>query len=661
MESPPKSINMNTAQCKRLQEHIDTNFTTRLHFIGLAVLPDLRRYDEKVTSTPHLLVHCFKKIAGASGTLSMQHLPSRFKVTSDEKAIVKTLITQVKKQKAKQEMNILELTLLEGESIIQALARRSPDTSVAIEIGATFRDYTSLVEIGKEFLECFPSFEGFVTFDSKGAPIVLKRGEKRFTLKEVASVSEKKLFWFYGQKDITGTDQKLPPLAKAVAFVNEHTPLTTKVQGLGRIRGFAYGQQVTTAITEDSASLIKIALKKNQKEPLSYYDLYAYCTEKEGEENGLADFHSLPLQWNSLLENRFWDCAINHGSPKQVAEDFKKFRKWLIESTKDEPLLRQSLCRDPIEITKALELLNAFFEMRTKDMVKSIEGKWMAEILKDSFKIQKIKEEAAAIQEKMVYQAKVSFNDDANATQTNEDTAAQLNQGIAHQELLFDLQGEKATESEAETTTEATELWSTYVSKAIFKRRPLPHEDKIIPCSIDEIFWNYKLKKFLPLFENSSLKVSKNGFCTFEGDSLSTPGWITGYVKELHYIAFLINGDSVLIDQDEAAMLFDKRNCDAIWLVNSGMAFENQKKIKDSPNPFESAEFVTHEFQAKLLNGDLMFDESHWKVIEKLEKSKFDLLMEFVETILLPLHPLLKDSPEHCQLLKKGTAYVIAD
>ncbi|MBA3239086.1 MAG: DUF3638 domain-containing protein [Parachlamydiaceae bacterium] len=631
MENPPNSINMNPSQSKQLQEHINSNCTTRLHFIGLAVLPELRRYDEKVTSTPHLLVNCFKKIAGASGTLSMQHLPSRFKVTCDEKAVAKTLITQVKKQKAKKEMNILELTLSKDESIIQALAKRSPETSVAIEIGADFRGYTSLVEIGKEFLEYFPNFEGFATFDGKGAPIVLKRGEKRFTPKEVASVSEKNLFWLYGQKDITGTDQKLPPLAKAVAFVNEHTPLTTKVQGLGRLRGFAYGQQVTTAITADSASLIKIALKKNQEEPLSYYDLYEYCTEKEGEENGLADFHSLPLQWNSLLENRFWDCAISdHFYAQNVAKDFKRFRKWLIESTKDEPLLRQSLSRDPIEIAKALKLLNIFFEKRTQEMVDSLKGARMASMLQESFNIPKIKEEAAAIQQKMVYPAKVRFNDDANATQTTEATAEQLNQGIAHQELLFDLQGEKTTENEAETTTEATELWSTWASKA-FERQPLPHEDKIIPCSIDKIFACNKLQKFLPLFENSPLKVSINGFCTFEGDSVETPGWVNGYVKKLHYIAFLADGDSVLIDQDEAAMLFETRSCDAVWLVNSGMAFEIKVLKEGFAIEPETTEFAELELHAKLLNGDLMFNEVQARLIEKWENRKLELLIEFVD------------------------------
>jgi hypothetical protein len=67
----------------------------------------------------------------------------------------------------------------------------------------------------------------------------------------------------------------------------------------------------------------------------------------------------------------------------------------------------------------------------------------------------------------------------------------------------------------------------------------------------------------------------------------------------------------------------------------------------------ESTEFVELELHAKLLNGDLMFNEAQERVIKKWENRKFELLIEFVETILVPLHPLLKDSPEYCRLLKK--------
>ena len=116
-----------------------------------------------------------------------------------------------------------------------------------------------------------------------------------------------------------------------------------------------------------------------------------------------------------------------------------------VESTKDEPLLRQTLSLDPIESALALKLLHHLFEKRAQEMMDSIPGTKMAALLKESLSLAtKIREEAHQMQKKMSYPEKVLFNDDANATQTTEATAEQLNQAVAHQELLFDLQGEKA-------------------------------------------------------------------------------------------------------------------------------------------------------------------------------------------------------------------------
>ena len=105
-----------------------------------------------------------------------------------------------------------------------------------------------------------------------------------------------------------------------------------------------------------------------------------------------------------------------------------------------------------------------------------------------------------------------------------------------------------------------------------------------------------------------------------------------------------------MVDQDEAAQFFEKRNCHAVWLVNHGMAFKGPEEISAlgcMPSPDD---FKVLELHAKLLNGDLQFNEQQWSFFEKWVDTRYELLMEFIEMILLPLHPLLKDSPEYGQL-----------
>ena len=163
----------------------------------------------------------------------------------------------------------------------------------------------SINEIAKEIFIEYPQFEGVATFDSQGEPIVLKRGATEFISETIAGVPRNKLFWVFGQKDTTGRDEKLDPQARAAVFINQHTTLTQFVQGVGRMRGICANQRATVIIDQESSSLIKQALGKTQTETLSLLDLFEYFCIQEGHIHGFANFRSLSLQLDALVENFF--------------------------------------------------------------------------------------------------------------------------------------------------------------------------------------------------------------------------------------------------------------------------------------------------------------------------------------------------------------------
>lgn len=658
MENPlPSLLKMSPLDLKKIRRQIDRSVTARLQFIGLAVLPEMRRYGEKITSDPHLLVHCFKHCAGAAGTLSLQHLPHQFAITSDEKAIAKTLITLLQKQEELGHQHVVEFSGKKSQDIVGEIFTKLPDASVIIEIGAAMRDYDSLEGIAGDLLSQKAAFDGIASFDSNGVPIVMKPGAKRFISKELTDVADERLLWFYGQKDITGTDQKLPPLARAVVFINEHTTLTELVQGAGRMRALFAGQHVTLALDNNSALLIKQALGKAPTEQLEILDLFVYASRKEGENHGHANFHSLSKQWNALLENRFWDASLAHDtSPQDVAADFQLFRSELTASTEDLPLERVSLSSKPRKIQRALQFQRERFEARRQVMEAKGELAAMASFFEGKFSAASLTSQCQVIQEKMLYPNKILCNGDAEATQVTEATAEQLNQVIATADALLDIHGDATAEQETEATVEATQLWTTWASK-LASRKPLPHKNDIQSYPLERLFSHKALMEFLPLFEGIDLQISENGACTFEGDTLKQPGWLNGYVKPLHYIAQGIKGETgseesdafTLIDESEAAELLKNKGCRLLWLVNHGVAYASEEQAKDALQ--QDTQFSRLELAAKLLNGDLKFDDQQWKLfrswVDGMSSEKIALLDKFIKELLFDLHPLLESSAEY--------------
>lgn len=640
MTTPPRNfIKIAPEEIDTICRHINGDFDARLQFIGMAVLPSIRRYESKVVSTPHLLMQVFKNGYGASGTLSRQNFPHRFEIEHDHKAMAKTLVTLLRKKTP-----VIEIQQSGSAKILAKLPEFIGQASVLIEAGAVFKDIPSLNAVCKAILDVLPNFKAISTFDEKGHPIVLKRGEKHFIPKELAKVKPEKIFWLYGQKDITGTDVTLPSFAVAIVFINRHTKLTDLVQAVGRLRKMHAGQCVRILLDPDATAIIKKTLGKDENYRLTYFDIVTYCSINEGQDNGNRNFNSLSKQWDALLEKPFWDNAfrLRH----KVLKNFERISSLFVEPTKDDPVHRPCLSKDLLPRKMALAKLQAHY----KEKIKSIKSNLANTELNEYFDVRKLYKEMEVIQDGMLYSNLIHYNNDANATQTTFAAATQTNAAQASNQMLVDMQGERVAAEDAdhveenETVQEFTSWSGTNTG-----RKAVPHESQMQLHPLKSIFKHAMMKEYWPIFKGIDLYISQNSVITLEGDSLDRPGWVNGYVKPLHYIYITPKGLHCIIDKEEASQKIKRLEKGTLYLANQGVVYSTtgltRVKLIQDPN------FLKKELAEKILNGDLTLDEKQKEVlINWLDQDQKKLLLKFVETTLESIHPGLNKTAEYFAL-----------
>ncbi len=644
-QAPKSLLNLKPAELEHFIAQLEQHIPLRLQFIALSVLPHLRRYEEKIVSTPHLLVACFKEVVGASGTLSLQNLPSQFNIVQDELAMARTVITM--QRKYAQAEPIYECPTEESSEIIKLLPQAAKASglthpSVLIEIGAVLRDYPALLQVAQELLIQFPHFKGVATFDQQGLPIVLKQGMKKFIPHALAHLPESQLFWLYAQKDTTGTDRQLAPTAQALVFINEHNDLSSLVQGIGRLRGIHLGQTARLLLTKNAALAIKHCLAKEPDTALSYLDILEYTVKKLALNKGQHNFPSLDLKGQAILENLFWQESLK-GTPQEFEQNFQHLRHLFVEDTSDQPLQQASLQAHLSPIDQGLDKLKRQFRQRLTKIQTALIGQPLAQ----KYQEESLLAEWERAKEQMLYPKEVKLNDNTQHTSmASAETQTTATKQTTQQQLL-NLQAEEQEEKQVETNS--MQLASSLAN--LSGKQSLPHRNQITFHPLKEAFQHPKLQKFIPLFSDQ-LSISENALLTVQGDSLAMPGWITGYMKPLHYVLIEYQNHEItqfnICDQMEAAQLCQqKRKKGTVWLVNQGVmtSFDGQTTDKLKADPQLANSLAILELQMRLLDGDLNFTKQQETLLKNwLTANKKPLLKQFMQEILLPLHPRLLTS-----------------
>ena len=581
---PPPSglLTMTPEEFVRVHAHLNENIEAKLQLILFEELPKVLHFNEKVSSTPHLLVQCFDQLVGASGTLAMQHFPHTCTVTVDERAIAKTVVAVLKKKDP-----VVELQEMKPDQILPTLQKHFPKASVIIEVGAMLRHYPQLEQMAQEILQLYPSFQGVATFDPAGHPIVMTKNSTLWMPIESVVIPRSQLFWFYGQKDITGRDEKMEKEAMALVLVNQYTTLSHLIQGIGRMRGILNGQRVTIVIDHESAFHIKKARNKSEQEELTLLDLFGYCAQEEGRNNGLANFRSLSLQLDALVEQCLLAGILTSSVPPMTL--LRKIRPHIVESTEDAPLSRPSFTLLPVDLKQALKCVMDAFNQKI-EKIQQLKDPGIPKI--DLATMQK---KAGLVQSKMDYPQQVYLNHTLDSSQIVETTSEQM---VTGQKMTTTTVQTETVDASETTTLSAQFAWNNFLQG----KEALPHSPEITPHPLSKVLSHPQLQKYLPLFEGTLLHISQNALCTFTCDDVSKPGWVNGYMKPLHYIALLLDGTYVLIDSEEAAQILKGYfTVQFLWLVNHGRIDHGQ-----APIPPELAQVEIH---AKLFNKDLEFSK----------------------------------------------------
>jgi hypothetical protein len=339
---------------------------------------------------------------------------------------------------------------------------------------------------------------------------------------------------------------------------------------------------------------IRKTLGKSLQDPLTLLDLIFYCAKLEGQSNGYANFRSLSLQLDALLENCLWD-EILKGSLKNSPE----LRSFIVQSTKDDPLLRPSMTLSPVDTKAALKQLTNNFRKKQQSLPQF-----------DPSFLESTREQ---IQNTMLYPKKVYLHHQLGASQTVETTSSQM---VVQQ-----------TSATTETiAADETETVSTHYAWELFLqgKEPLVRSPEIIAHPLSLVFSHPLLQKYQPLFAKTPLFISQNALCTFTGDTLQQPSWVNGYVKPLHYIAQMPDGRYILIDTEEAELILkEPQRVQLLWLVNHGpLILNGQEK--------QSLEVKQMELYAKLLGRDVEFtDEQQSLLNASFSKADLSLCKEF--------------------------------
>lgn len=619
----------------RLTQFINENTDARLQFTLLAVLQKMHHYDEKVCSSPHLLVNCFKYVVGASGTLAMQNFPYQFEVVRAPQASAEPLVALLKKCEQSGSFAAVEFNSKQGGDIVKELSHKLPDTSVVIEIGAIFRSYTDLKEMALEFLKNLPQFEGIATFDVDGIPVVLSREFEYFLPKNICGIDDKKLYWLYLQKDIVGTDQRLDPFAKGVAIVNKYTTLTNFIQGIGRMRDLCLNQEITIATDSNSAGFIRERIGKEATTSLTFFDILEYCLLTECEIIGNANIRSLRIQHQTLIENLFWQFAREAG-PLDVFTEFQRWKNILVETTRDDPLTRSTICKKKLQT----ELLINDAELKSRDLLLKLLTYLRNENSKvvQHFNAEKFEGTLALIRSGMNYPKMSYFTNNVFATKVSQSQTESMSLEQREQECESQRKAEAFIKGKVET----------WVNKAM-SRPPLNtiESGKFMPLL--NFFTHHRLKKFWLLFENAGLFVSEASMTTFEGDSIESPGLVNGFAKPMPYLMFF-KDKVAAFDVEQAAFYIAKKNPN-MWLINHGPLCEHPQQAA-----FEATSSFLHaELAAKLLNGDLCFSHRQQEFFNywlQQDHRRVPMLIDFLNEILFLSYPMLESSGEYQLLMR---------
>ena len=341
-------LNLNQEDIETLTRNLNCDLQLKLSFIEEIVLPEVGVYQRKTKSTAFSLVRPLQLVQGASGTINPDTLPSKIEVKESRSAIIHNLLALWKKTAD-------PLIMMPSDSLVQlkSLFEKEPTARCLIDIAGTFR-YLSTMQIAQSILEKIPAIKGVLLFDAAGRELILERDRTQMIPSETSTLAKEELFYYICKNKAIGTDLRMPACLQGIATYDRDTLKDFFLQGLGRLRGLANGQNVVVALSSEDEQFIKKDL--GVVDPLKFKDLFLYATRIQGRAKGEDNLYALRLCLEDLVEGVCWE-AFEKASHKNRMAFYNILEPFFSPSFREPAYEAHKMERKELPIKEAVERL----------------------------------------------------------------------------------------------------------------------------------------------------------------------------------------------------------------------------------------------------------------------------------------------------------------
>ncbi|MCC5833077.1 MAG: DEAD/DEAH box helicase family protein [Chlamydiales bacterium] len=270
-------MKLEDADYEAIAHLVNQKIDLKLDFIEAAVLPQIKIYKKKITSTPFNLIRAVHHIQAASGTVNPDMLPPKFKTLENNTAVIGNL-TALWKDSPKR---IFALSGDRAEIQLENLLKDHSEESVLIDAAGSSRDL-DMRQTAEAILNSRSRLNGVVLFDDEGREFVYEKENKAFVTRDDTLLEIGELFAFIRKSKAVGTDLEMPSTAQAIVTVERDSSFGFIIQAVGRMRKLVEGQKVGFALSPDDA---KIIFGDNPHEFRYLLDFLLRNQEKEDKED----------------------------------------------------------------------------------------------------------------------------------------------------------------------------------------------------------------------------------------------------------------------------------------------------------------------------------------------------------------------------------------
>lgn len=300
-----------------------------LSYVRCSILDQVEMPLRQVSSNAQSLCSLFKTTQGYAGTMECADTFSEgIQLHLDEGTNGKTIDLLNRKKSG--------FHVLENESnLLQEVIGKHPHIErvhAIIDVGAYFRGQTNATvarEIAQLFGGISSKVKGVIYFDEENNwptfifnndpdhPITLPAMDP-LTISLATGLSMDEVFTYYDQRNITGVDIKQSFDAIAITTISENSSIREVLQGVGRMRGLHYSQEIEFVVTKAVVEMMKNKLAVADKNfSVNVHHLVVFTAMNETAHQLRYNVHSVILKLNNAAQEVVLEAIFGESSSRR--------------------------------------------------------------------------------------------------------------------------------------------------------------------------------------------------------------------------------------------------------------------------------------------------------------------------------------------------------